>query len=498
MAIALFINDTLVFASPSDRGPSTFEGRPIIAETLERNYDGPATLAFRIDGGFQSPGYSPDDRVKLQIDGATVFVGRLGMPRVLASVNTPWVVQYNSHDDSHIQRPATSSNGVTSIALPAGRLGDAVDEYLSHISDHLAEVGLATSVNYAGGAENVQVLPVSLTDKTVTEGFRILAQSAPGVRAHVTIGSDGKPIWQFVSIYASDITTIEIDQTIVDQLDIQHSLEGRAGAVRTTQRTVSGATSSQSVIAMSPAWDTNLESQWVLNDARSADAAGAEDPLSLIYRLWSFASFAGQVTREAEVAVHVVLPGMLPPRQVQVAIDSINWNNKLVLLTYPAIKPQKKGKASHIFNPTVPGRARAAATKLRFTTGGSGSITVPGSRYPGSGFAGTAYDLAPVSMAFERQVDLPDGVDPELYAYHAWRALSEPLIQGSLPIAGDPPKDLLLLDRRVNLATSSHGEIGFESIDAPVNGIRWSFEHGGRVDLDFSTDLTGLLRGGLG
>ncbi len=104
-------------------------------------------------------------------------------------------------------------------------------------------------------------LPIE--NAAIDEGMRAITQQAPGVRVFIDPNA-GSPAYRFVNLYGSPRLDVVLDETRIAEFAVRQSLEGRAGVVRTTARRVMGSSPVTQAVAMTPAWDEDLESTWFL------------------------------------------------------------------------------------------------------------------------------------------------------------------------------------------------------------------------------------------
>lgn len=184
----------------------------------------------------------------------------------------------------------------------------------------------------------------------------------------------------------------------------------------------------------------------------------------------------------------------------QVSIAKLNLSASLVLLNLPAIMPL----GSRRYNPHEPGRAKPGPARLAFSRAGEVStpIIINSYRWPPEGYAGIAYQLAPITCGYEKVVQVPAEVNAEAYVRDAHAAVSEPITSGQIPIRGDLPDDparpegMWLLSRRINVTTGSHGDTGHEALRAPLMGFRVDFAGGVSATLDLEYDRSEMLERG--
>lgn len=498
----LLINGSLVLASPG-AASSPSGSRAVSIERFSRAYDEPSNLALRVDGDWRWSPYSPDSVAVLYRDGACVFEGLLDAPRPVASLDTYPAVRYTAYDRTRaLDGPVVlDGGGNASIPLDGGKLSDVVDEYLEFVAATLTEKGVSDTVVFAGGAGNIETLPVTLDATSVDAGLRRIAEAAPGVRVLLLPdAAGGLPTYTFVNLFGSSAYDLVMDAQYVRELDIYQSFEGRAGAVKTLEGSTRGSADVEleESRTLVPAWDSLLEATWTFAEPYTYDDAGKTLDYAAVYRKFSFAAFADELRSDMPMAVHAkIVPDDVNPRWMRLAITKIDWEAKTLTLDLPAIRSLGAFRTG-FYNPKDPGRAKPAVCKLRFTRSGSAStpIIIGSARHPATGYAGRAYQMAPVTCGYERIIQVPAGVDRQAYAQDAHAAYSEPVTVGSIPIDGELVADLWRLDRRINITTDSHGETGFEALGAPLMGVEVAFGGGESATLALEKDPSILLRKG--
>jgi hypothetical protein len=185
---------------------------------------------------------------------------------------------------------------------------------------------------------------------------------------------------------------------------------------------------------------------------------------------------------------------LIPPRRKIVEIAKVDWDDKTVTLKYPAIQQVVYGIGARS-NPNIPGKSVAAEVNLRYSLSGTNTIQTPLVRIPAAGYAGEAYQAAPVTCANELRLSPPALRDVAAFAQQCFNVYSKPAVSGSVTLPGDLPEEFWWLDRRVNFKTWSHGVTSYERIGAHLLGISYRFGGGGSATLDFSTDRRGMLQG---
>lgn len=493
------------------------DGQPVPAALraslvrYELGYDEPAKLVVRFDTDFRAQPYPTDALVELVVDGTRRFVGLFDPPRPYISAANEMFVEYTARDlaDWAARMIPFNAQEQPSFALPPGPLSAAVAAYLAHaqVTEMLEQVGIAPAVLYTGGAESAETFPVSLDGASLDEAMRTVASKAAGIAVFLDCSLD-PPQYRFVALLGAPGYDLVVDDQRLAALDIQQSIEGRCGAVQTLagQTTGSADIVVDSVEVLTKDWpesygDPELELApedfWSIADYHRA-AAGEPGPLADVYRRFRFAGSvnpASPIRAEIRVFEDPETPANDEWREVEIA--EINFETKRVVLKEPAIKPPP-GKRFGRYNIFEPGRAKGTAVRLWWSTQASvgGVINIPADRHPAEGFAGRVYQLAPRRGATTRLISVPPGVNRATYAQQAHAALSEPLVTGQVPIAGELPAELWGLARRLNIRSASHGATGYESLGAAVKGVRVEFDGGGRALVELSRDTSQLIREG--
>ena len=476
----------------------------------ELNYDGPAKLIIRFYRDWRLPPFAGDAVVELFVDGVRRFVGHFELPRPYVDLGNERYVEYEAVDlCEHASRLFPYSQfGRPSFTLSPGPLSDVLAQYLGNaqVIEKFVEAGIDPTFNFVGDAALLECFPVSLESASLDAALRQIAAAAAGGAGVFLDASQTPPRYTFVSLYDAPAYDLAIDSTLIEKLDILKSIEGRCGAVQTLagQTTGSADVTLDNRFEMTKAWSSapnqlgvTPEQEWTVRDAAALDDAG--DPVSLasVYRLFSFASAATPPTVDASVGAEVYIAPDADGangRWKRAEILKIDHDGKTVLLKEPALKNPSVGR----WNPHEPGRAKGARVRLAWSTSttGSAQINIPSVRYPAEGFAGRVVDLSPVRGRTVKLIAVPPGVNREEWARFAWRALSEPLVRGEVPIVGSLPAELWALSRRVNIVSAQHGPTGHESLLAPVKGVRIEFERGGSARVQLSRDTAALADGG--
>ncbi|MCB9852761.1 MAG: hypothetical protein H6819_06670 [Phycisphaerales bacterium] len=498
---SLFINDTSILGSPGNIGQSA-DGIGDIVE-FSRSYDDLAKLTIRMFDPPWEPRFGADATVLLYRDGVLVFEGLTGMPRSVVGVRNFPVVEYVASDYAELLRRGSvlTVDGDAAVSLAPGALSSVVDQLLTLVTDELTgtRINLPATVQYFGGADAVETFPVSLQGESIDEAMRKIAAAAPGVGVAMLPGSEpGQSQYSFVNLYGSPHYSLEIDATLAGDLSIEQSLEGRAGAVKTLRGQTTGQVDVEynNIETLTADWTADEQAKWRWQDAFERNKDGERfSNLVHVHRRFKYADAA--ITEDTpKVADVETIPGASPDEGIwqRVAIESIDTEAKTITLVLPAITMLKQTNASRN-NPFHPGKSQPARVKLRYHVSGTGSlpINIAANRVPTDGFGGRAYQLAPRTCGFEKVITVPDGVNKERYADAAFRAFSEPTIVGSIPLNEDLPAALWFLNRRINIAAPSTVTTGYESMQAPMRGVRVTFDDGGAATIDFSRDDADML-----
>lgn len=503
MTIRLTVDGDLAMLYPN---PDPFGNpvQPVSIVSLERAYDAPSSLALVWNIDWRLRPYAADVPVELWIDEVLVFSGLLDLPRPVVSVQGYPGVEYKAYDLRRALRgPVVLQEGDQAISLQPGPLQTVVNAYLNQAGTVLQNYGVSSTVDYVGGAENIHTFPLTLEGNSVDEAFQRMAANAPGVRLLLLPDPAGEelPRYTFINIFSAPVYELVVDERFIETIDIQQSIDGCAGAVRTLQGQTNGRIDDvplEKVTNLYPAWDPALEKTWCGLYAFQRDAQGKTTDLGKVYRVFEYE--ADDIPEKSPLMALVEsMPGDGDNEAIwqQVAIWAVDREKKQVLLNQPAIK-YLGGFRGGRMNALEWGRVRVAPVKLRYSTSftGTARIIINSRRYPETGFAGRAYQLAPITCGHEKIISIPGGVDSAQYVQQAWAAYSEPMASGEIPVSGDLPAELWRLGKRISLATDSHGSTGFEDLAAPLMGIRVDFEGGRRAILQLQIDKTQLLSGG--
>ncbi len=496
---SLMINGVTVAASSGPIGSSPAPGASVSLVSFERNYDDPSELVFRVLGDWRDTPYPPDSSVVLKVDGVIVFEGLLHLPRPVLATHEYPAVEYTAYDRSRALRgpAAVNAQGFPEINLPGGTLASVAAAYFALAADELTARGVSASPAFNSGADAVACFPVSINGETIDEAVRQIAAAAPGVRVLMappaSIGGDS--VYTFVRLMESPLFDVTLDDERVQSLDIQPNVDGRCGAVRTLGGQTQGSADveAEEDVALTPAWNPALEPDWRLRDAYEKTPAGSpfDADKSLVFRAYTWEDDGITEDRIRRAMIRIVddpnpLDAVWQPR----AIESVDAENKTVILKRPAIPPYHLRNRLQALNPNHKGRSVAVPAKLRVAESGTAStpIYIVSFRVPEDGFAGRAFQMMPITCGYEKTVVVPGGVDREQYANDAFAALSEPVVTGSVPLDEGLPAALWRLDRRINLRTNSHGATGYEDLRAPLLGVSHQWAAGETATLQFNRD----------
>ncbi len=493
------INGVTVAASPGPLGGSPAPGTEVSMVSFERNYDDPAELVIRVHGDWRDAPYPPDSSAVLMVDGVIVFEGLLYLPRPVLTTNEYPAVEYSIYDRSRALRgpAAVNAQGFPEINLPGGTLAAVAAAYFALAADELTARGVSASPAFASDAGAVACFPVSINGETIDQAVRQIAAAAPGVRVVMTPPSSigGLSAYTFVRLMESPIADVTIDATRVQSLDIQPSVEGRCGAVKTLGGQTQGSADveAEEDVALTPAWNPALESNWSLREAyeKKENGTPADPDLYIVFRAYTWEEDDIDEARIRRAMIRIVDdPNPLDALWQERSIESVDVENKTVILKRPAIPPYHVRNKLSALNPNHKGRSVAVPAKLRVAQSGTATtpIYITSFRVPEDGFAGRAYQMMPITCGYEETIAVPAGVDREQYARDAFAALSEPVISGSVPLDEGLPSDVWRLDRRINLRTDSHGATGYEDLRAPLLGVSQQWAAGETATLQFNRD----------
>jgi hypothetical protein len=509
-SLLIKVNGTKVFPGASKLGM-------VSLVSLTINYDDPAELKIEIaDRDIWSPAFPADSDVQLYVDEVLRFRGLSGVPRARAAAGSgsPRMVQeITCRDYRHALRHAPHADkwDNTAIPLDGGKLSEVLAEYLEYVRDELERVGMATTFKYSGGAEDAVVIPVTCQSGGVDGGFAEIAGGAKGVRCLIDPGDgtdDDPPAYRFIKVFGVAAYDLAFERLYIPQIDIEVSLDDRYGAVRVGESRQWGQTERYDEETLVPAWEEEYEENWTPETAYQSPSDEVLETFpggwadnggpSWVYRRFSFAAFADELPRDAAMiaAVYSDIEGDDPVVWL-VEIDSVDWEAQTVLLKYPALRDAKSGQPFGRDYLSTGWDRSASQVKLRYAAKESVPMVSQSVRVPPQGFGGRAYQLAPKTCGVEHRLTVPAGVDKETYVREAFAALSEPLVRGSVPISGELPEELWLLGRRINIVRESGDPTGLETLAAPLLGVAVEFAGGGKATLEFNSDRSAMVQGGL-
>ncbi len=508
----LLVNNAVVLANSTPGVPSP---HGVAMASFERNYNGPAKLTVRFNCDWRHPPFGAGAVVRLLRDDVEVFRGRFDMPRPIADVRAAPGVELVAYDLARQLNygAVVDGEGNVSIRLREGALRDVVTAFMEHAAAEFDRVGVSTECEFIGGADSIQCAPVGLDNRPADQWMHAIAAAAPGVRCFLASPAEpGQlPRYAFVSLFGANAFDVSIDERFVPTLNIRESLDGRYGAVQTLEGATPGGAEVEfdQFEDLIPNWEDLSAGGiplpgtppypyipgWKYDDAYGRDADGNPTALAKVYREFKWTGGTLQPDMPL-IGFARVIDDDVHPRWQHIEIESIDYDQKIVLLREPAIKMLGRFKGSKRMA-RDPGRAKpATAVKLRYTIAGTAGNVIyrPAVRHPATGFAGRAYELDPFTCGTVLQVPLPGFVSRETYAMDVHRAVSEPTVDGTLPLSEDLPAELWNLARRINIVSGSHGLTGYENLQAPLLGIVARFGGGNTCELQFSRDDSTLLR----
>lgn len=490
--IALLVYATIagsVVAGNDPAHPAVRNDTSIVS--LRRDFVSPAELTLTTTGWKPSI-FAVEAAVRLYVGGVAVFDGLLMPPELPADDRGRAETLWRAVDRSAIPRSATSSSGATTFTIASKYLWQAVPELLAHIATPMAEMGISAPAYFDGGAANVVCLPVTFNNVTVAEAIRLLAAAAPGVGVYLFYDAAlGTNRWRFVRGHGLPATNVVIEDSIIGDVRIETSLDGRAGAVMTNPRQASGVVSNwQTTATLNAAWDALVQTNsWTAEISDAHDSNGGAMPSYYVFRRFSYAHLGDVIGDGTKVKVLIQQSAAPTVTWVEEEVDEdqIDTANKTITLRYPAVHPRADVR--------TPGKATAGAVKLRYQNSNSGYVTVPGTRYPASGFSGKVTTIAPTLMAHVLNIEVPDGIDHAAYAQSAHAAYSEPLYRGevSFKYSAIPGACYDMLGR-FNFSSVKVGATGYESIAAPMTGFEVSFGGGGLMAVSLNSEKSPLVR----
>lgn len=510
-------------------GQSVLHDPRITLMALERTYDGPASLTFRVRGDWTGGPFLADQSVrlwqKLPTDspsgvGTLVFEGLLGLPQPVAHAGEMPAVEYTATDRrdllAHREARLDDEFGSPGIPIQGASLETMAARLLALIGAQLEAAGVEAAFDFVGGAEVIQGNNVSLYADTIDGAVAQLAASAPGVSVYLSrpAGSSVRPRYTFVYLFGGDIYDLVLDDHAVSEIPFTWNVDGCCGAVRTMpRRTVATAQAKiDRRVSLSPAWPSldflraafleqygpatydgalpsvqasfaateraKLEAYWQIGGVYQSLDDLTEEELTFVFRKWRYPTGTPIEADMPLMARYLAVDDEEPASRVWqgLRVTAHDPTDRTVTLNMPAIKPLGR---DNMGRPAwrERGRAKAATTELTWSSQQHSGIPLHAAsrRWPETGFAGPAVQLRPTTCAWERTIEIPAGVDALQYAQFAHAVLSRPSYQVTVPLAFDLPTALWALGRRVNIRTAGAGPTNLEGIEAPLTGVRCDF-----------------------
>lgn len=492
--------------------------------SLERTFDGPAALTFRVLGDWTGGPILPDQSVRLWQrlpgdaaggSGTLIFEGLAGLPQPVAHEAQARAVEYTALDRraimQHREARLDDESGSPGIPIRGASLETMAAQLLALVGPQLEAAGIEAAFDFVGGAEVIQGDNVSLYADTVDGAIERIAASAPGVAVYLSrpAGFAMRPRYTFVYLFGGEIYDLVLDAQHVREIPFTWDVEGCCGAVRTIpKRTVATAQAKiDRRVELEPAWAETaeeraaLEAQWSSRRASVTKDNLDEDPVSLVFRKWRYPAGTAIEADMPLAARYLVEDDEEPSSRLwqTLRVTAHDPTERTITLNLPACRPMR----GRLVAPGVVdrGRARAADTELIWSSEQHSGVPLhtAGARWPETGFAGFAVQLRPTTCAWERTVEAPAGVDATQYAQFAHAVLSRPRYEVAVPLVFDLPTALWALGRRVNIRTDGAGLTNLESIEAPLTGVRVDFAATPRMaTLTMKFDRERLLERGAG
>jgi hypothetical protein len=505
------------------------------------SYDSGKELTFS-EYNIDDPGshtYSNGQSVALELDGVTIFTGKIrsikrktnnaeswveyvahGVHQLAAEID---VLKQNSSDDWWDEHTIYwLTNDRRKISQFSYQMGGtiiyyehvkktvraAVEEFFDVLGSRFTEFGLSADYDLSGINETVEMTRMLTVKGDLLSALRSVVEMDPGC---VPWWDDVEEQWKFVKPLEADAVTVNLNNSVIDSMEWEEPLEGRYTAVRLVADTTITRKRTKTTTELTPFWDGLLEGSWDVVKASLPYAHGSnDDPVFNEYwgvrRQWQvdatlFPSDSDfklqykivQGSQEIWVSVdaEVALPG-----SIKDAVDASNRFNygfysdtqqdfAIVTAAEPIVT---KG------NPFDPGDCVGVEIediRLVWTRDGASELNLS-VRYPETGFAGTAYDLYGVEK--ERVMRLPWDSVTEENARLMHAQLKDVNFSGSINVTGYPLEHLHNLQKRM-VFTHPTKQTGMEGHTPVVTQYSYRFGRPlGRSEITLSSDASQLVR----
>lgn len=517
-----------------------------VLNNLEVDLDGKVlTFSEILLTDTSTPKYSLEEWVTLQFDLGdgmyTFFRGKI-REQTRTTDRDSDVIEYSAHgvmrvaDDieaigedgdgfyiGNIDSPTTITVGSSTYVLPAGghpTVRQAVQAMFTSASSALQANTISTSLDLSGIPEGVYIDGNTRISGGFSSAIKTVLAAAPGIRHWY---DDDAEEWKFFDVFAAPVWVVDASSVCPTSFNHTKSSEGRYTAYNLAARDGLLGMSKTTVSSVYPAWDPDYEENWThASNAtdRDNEFKFVNEQLEKVYREFLIDIPVGNVRQAADVKLHYKING--DPS------DIYGWHTVDATIELRSTQPNSNGLTSvsgPLFTPTGPvvgqlaGNALPnpyAVVRVEDPIVTLGNPNVPGDaygpifgivvtyftpqpielsqivRYPPSGYAGTAFTEAGIQRERYEVVELGQATFEN--AYRKLLPLMHIKRSGSIPIYGNPMKEMMNMNARVSVV---HPTVvtGMEDGQVMLSGYSYDFL-GNESTLSYDNDLTRFIESG--
>jgi hypothetical protein len=512
-------------------------GDPIFElHDLDVSYDNGKTFTFKQLGpvSYGQPIYSLEEGVNVTLNLGfgveTFFRGRIKKINHVGE-NNGEAIEYeawgvpNLADEVDVLGPFGDGYYVGQFVLPttiqipsgdfvAGQIGEpvllinAVQGFFTAMTNDLTAHGIPANVDL----NNLDKTVVMSLEKRLSGGFynalKDLVSVDPGVKVWF---DDTDQTWKFVRTMEAPVLTIDVQNSYLQAHNWQEDSSDRYTAVILyTSGENLHASIPVTTAGIVPGWDRTLEPLWsVAQNSKEFISTQTTDknelsPLEKVHREFILTQPIGAVRTGTRAIInvhrngrwHTVGAEFVAPQVGEPVTQKVRIGILPVGSITSSAQPYARVRADVPViaggNPHIPGDAFGYFTNDISVTSYL-PISIPDTfvaRYPESGYAGDAFVRYGIRREKLINVQFPELTLENAKVLH--RLYSDIRMSCSLPIYGDPIRDLLrFMSGRISLV-DIHGITGLESSNALITGYKYNFtEDTGTIEI--SSDLTNFV-----
>lgn len=439
-----------------------------------------------------TPTYDINDSVTLEMDFGTglecFFRGKI--------MKTGHKGQNNKHAVSYTALGYQNLAGEVDTLDPAGLVGEgfdgpsisipgAIQRLFNSNVGQLSSVGVPSTI----GSPGLDTIYGYFTRSGANTGNSQFAESVKGLLKESPtkrlFWDDVQNKWTFPDLQTAPLINMPISSAAFDNNDYQKDLGGRYTAiVLIAPFEGSYLMPDAKVINLTPGWDAAFAADWTFRKGCGVGVpANLATNYAWVYRRWKFESNSSPAQSDQPVNMFVLIPMWNTFRWFPVECF-IDWKLQHAITKLPIIVKGNPHKPGDQVPPLAAALAYWDATSVPST--GTSQL-----RYPASGYTGTAYSMYGVQKVKYMTVEAN-----QLNVYYAAEqlaALKDVIINAEIPINGDPIREFINLNRKVNV-THSTNITGLESLEAFQTSYKYTFGRPGTSTISVSNDRSIITR----